>query len=357
MAGESFVGLEVAVAVVVASVILAGILVGVGRALGTKRIEHFGFEELIQSIINSAIIGSFAAVKELVGAVSSSSVTGTCAPGGAIEQLSCTLVRLNGSLFAMMGELVRMLDLMGYYQRISLDFGAFAVEPFSNLSAVSDLLSSQLLSLNLIIILVELNSQMAAFIGQNALALLFPVGLVLRTLFATRKVGGFLIALAIGLYIFYPAFILIFPDPEPQVLNATLQMGNLTANPFYASAPVIDLNGNYAIAAKLDLLSGRCRPADFNITNETNTTQFDNSTMCDDFLFEQNLTSNVTQNMSMDFTGDTGAILQMNTGALSRTALYAVVAPLFSIIVTVVFVRELSSILGSEIGIRSLASI
>ncbi len=358
MAAE-FPGVEIAVIVVTASIVLAGILLGLGKALGYKRIENFGLEEFIQSIINAAIIGSFAAIIELVGAISSTIVTKGCAEGTVIQQLLCTLGNLNTSLFLLFQELVKVLNLLGYYQSLSLDFGAFAIAPLGNLSSVSAVLSSQLLSLNAIMIMVGLNIQIAEFIGANSLALLFPVGLVLRTLFATRKVGGFLIALAFGLYLFYPTFVLIFPNPVPVVENSTILMQRFTNNSFYATVPIIDLNDNYAIAGKIDIMSGRCLDENFS-----------NSSLCNETLIEQGLridTSNISnftvwetlisENTSIDFSGDLTEISQSNTHALSKSLLYSVIAPLFSLIITVVFVKELASILGSEIGFKTIASI
>lgn len=355
MAGGSFVGMEVAVIVVTASIILAGILVGVGRAFGFKRIEMFGLEELLQSIVNAAIIGSFAAIIELVGVISSSVVSQTCSQGNAITQLTCTLDALSASSFFFMQQLVQVLVLLGYYQSLSLDFGAFSISPFINLSSVSNALSLQLLTTNVLMMLVSLNTQIVVFVTQNALTLLFPVGLVLRTFFATRKVGGFMIALAVGLYIFYPTFILVFPNPEPEVTNATMMMANFTNNSFYATPPILDLNSNYAIAGKLDILSGRCNPYNFNITNTTNVSN--TTTICDDFLQQQNLTSNITQNMTFDFSGDLTLITQRNNNTLAKSLLYSVIAPVFSLIITIVFVKELTNILGSEIGIKTVASI
>ncbi len=364
---ESFVGIEVAVIVVTASIVLAGILVGIGRAFGFKRIELFGLEELVQSIINAAIIGSFAAVIELVGVISSSVVSETCAEGNVIAQLTCSLGNLNDALFSLMQGLIKLLGIIGFYEDMALDFGSFALSPFSNLSTLTDALSHQLLLLNIVMMLVELNTQIAVFIGQNALALLFPVGLVLRTFFATRKVGGFMIALAIGLYVFYPTFILVFPDPQPDIYNSSVLADNFTNNSFYATVPVLDLNSNYAIAGKLDLLSGRCNPADYNIstwivfengTNVTYSTNVSNTTtMCDDYLLEQNWTSNVTAGQSTDMSGDLTIILQSIGNSLAKSLLYSVVAPVFSLVVTIVFVKELANILGSEIGIKTIASI
>lgn len=358
MVGE-FPGVEIAVIIVTASIVLAGILIGLGKALGYKRIESFGVEELIQSIINAAIIGSFAAITDLVGVVSSTIVTPTCSDGTVIEQLLCNLEFLSSGMYDMFQELVKILNILGFYQTIALDFGAFAISPFANLSAVSDVLSSQLLSMNLILIIVGLNIQVAEFIGANALGLLFPVGLVLRTVFATRKVGGFLIALAIGLYLFYPTFVLIFPDPQADIDYSSELMANFSNNTFYQTMPVVDLNDNYAIAGKIDLMSGKCFDANLS-----------NSSLCNQTLIDQGFrvntsnTSNVTvwetimpEDLSTDFTGDLTLISQSNSVSMSKALLYSVVAPIFSLIVTIVFVKELASLLGSEIGLKTIASI
>ncbi len=358
MAGE-FPGVEIAVIIVTASILLAGIMMGLGKALGYKRIENFGVEELIQSMINAAIIGSFAAIIELVAVISGTIVSPTCSEGNVVEQLRCTLTALNNGIFLMFQELVRTLNIIGFYQSISLDFGAFAIAPFANLSSVSAALSAQLLSINAIIILIGLNIQIAEFVGANALGLLFPIGLVLRTLFATRKVGGFLIALSIGLYLFYPAFVLIFPDPMEDVDVSYFTMKNFTNNSFYASMPVVDLNDNYAIAGKIDLMSGHC--FDVNLSN---------SSACNQTLIDQGFrvnTSNVSnitvwetvmpENLSTDFSGDLTLISQSNSRSIAKSLLYSVVGPIFSLIITVVFVKELASILGSEIGLNTIASI
>jgi hypothetical protein len=344
---EEFVGMGIAVIVVTASIVLAGILIGLGRAFGYKRVEYFGVEELIQSIVNAAIIGSFAAIIEFIGVISASIVTDVCAEGDVVNQLICTLSSISTGLFSLSQGLLKTVIMLGYYKTISLDFGSFAISPLANLSSLTDVLSAQLLSANFLLILVELNIQITQFIGQNALALLFPVGLVLRTLFATRRVGGFLIALSIGLYIFYPTFVLVFPIPIEDLNVSAVAVENFTNNSYYATVPVIDLNDNYAIAGKLDVLSGRC--LELNMTN---------TSACAEFMEQQNIT-NMTQqqNISLDFSGDLTYMTQSNNHAIAKSLLYAVVAPLFSLMITVVFVKELATLLGSEIGLKTFAAV
>jgi hypothetical protein len=334
---KEFVSMEIATIVVTASIVLAGILIGVGRAFSYKRVENFGIEEFIQSLINAAIIGAFAAIVQLINSVSSSVVEGACGTGTTVlEQLVCIMERTNANLFLLFQETVRLTNMLGYYQSLNLNFSLFSIQPFSNLSSISLLFSAQILLLQLLMVFVELNIQILNFIGENALLLLFPVGLVFRTFFATRRLGGFLIGLAIGAYLLYPSFVIIFPDPQPDVANATANVTEFNTKSFYATVPIIDLNDNNAIAAKLDVMSGRC---------------FDsNSPQCVAAVQGHS-------REEVDFVGDLTVVAQKNTIAISKVLLYLVVAPLFSLIITLIFIKEITKILGSEIGLDIIKTV
>ncbi len=325
---DEFVGMEIATLVVTASIVLAGILIGVGRAFSYKRIENFGIEEFLQSVINAAIIGAFAAIIGLINSISSSVVEGVCGTGTVVEQLVCLMESTSAGLFSLFQENIVLANTLGYYQSLALDFSFFSVQPFTNLSAMSLIFSAQILTIQFLIIFVDLNIQVLSFIGQNALLLIFPIGLVFRTFFATRRLGGFLIGLAIGAYLLYPSFIMIFPEPQADVLSATANVSEFNNKSYYSTIPIIDLNDNYALAEKLDVMSGRC---------------FDSNTS-----FCANATVNLTRE-DVDFVGDIALISQKNNMAISKVLLYLVVAPLFSLIITIIFVRELTRVLGGEL--------
>lgn len=335
MSGE-FAGMGIATIVVTASIALAGILIGVGRALAYKRIENFGIEELIQSIINAAIVGAFAAIIELINSVSSSIVETRCGTGNVVSQLICIMEGTSINVFSLFQETVKLSNTIGYYQSLNLDFSFFSIQPFANLSGMSLLFSAQILLLQFLMVFVELNIQILTFVGQNALLLLFPIGLVFRTFFATRRLGGFLIGLAIGAYLLYPSFILIFPDPQSDIGNATVNVTQFNDKAFYATVPVIDLNSNNAIAAKLDVMSGRCFES--------------NSSLC------ANATEGYNQ-ADVDFTGDLTVVAQKNSIAISRVLLYLVIAPIFSLIITLIFVKEITKVLGSEINLDVMKTV
>ncbi|MGV8085350.1 MAG: hypothetical protein ACP5N9_03820 [Candidatus Bilamarchaeum sp.] len=344
---DEFSGVGIAVILVSASIVLSGIMIGLGRAFNYKKIEHFGYEELVQSVINAAIIGSFAAIISLVSDLSSNLINSSCS-GNIVDQLLCNYNISRIALFTFSGELLKIANIVGYYQKLALDFGAFSIEPFGNLNSISGVFSSQLLLSSLLLTIQSLNIQIAIFIKQNALGLLFPLGLLLRSFFATRRVGGFLIAIAIGLFIFYPSFIMIFQNPSPALDNSSSLMRSFSNNSIYAPIPIIDLNNNYAIAAKLDLMSGRCS---MNFSNNSNCSRL-NETM--------NLTAyNITNvsNTTIDFSGDLTVISGSNEDVLGKMLMYSLLAPIFSIIISMIFVRELGGLLGNEIGLKTFVAI
>ena len=343
---DEFSGVGIAVVLVSASIVLSGIMIGLGRAFNYKRVEHFGYEELVQSVINAAIIGSFAAIINLVSDVSGNVQNSSCS-GNVIDQLICNFGIVKIALLGFSNELIKLTSLIGYYQKLTLDFGAFAIEPFGNLSALSGIFSNHLLFSSLLITLLSLNIQIASFIKLNALSLLFPLGLLLRSFFATRRVGGYLIALSIGLFVFYPSFILIFQNPAPALDNSTILMKSFNNNSIYAPMPIIDLNNNYAIAAKLDLMSGRCSG---NISNTSNCYLINNTLN----ISGLNISSN---NTSTDFSGDLGLIAGSNEDGLGKMLMYILLSPIFSLLISFVFIRELGGLLGNEIGLKTFVAI
>lgn len=312
------IGMQVAVIVITISIVLSGILIGLGRALGYTKVERFGLDELVQSILNAAIVGALAIIIETVKAISTSLTKTTCSTAGdAIAELGCILTNTSSNSFILLQEILKANNLVGFYQTMVLELGTITIQPFANLEAVSSVLTNQSAILSVILILINLNSQIVGFFSQNALVLFLPIGLILRSFFATRKVGGFLIGISIGIYVLYPAFVLSFSPPD--LTNATAQLLDFNSNPLYATIPLIDLNTNGAIAEKLD-----------NLTTGSNVS------------FGENIT------YVADLPGSLTKITQSNANAISQLLMYGVFAPFFSLIITLVFIKELANALGGE---------
>lgn len=297
--------LALAGTVVSFSIILSGILIGLGKTLNSKRLEHFGTEELIQSVINAALVGAYTAILAAATEISKSIATGTaCTAGDAIENLQCIFSNLSSDIFSLLTQVISLNQIVSYYQTIVLDFATFSIQPMSYLSSISSILNGQILTLQALLTLAQLQVQLLGFFAPQLLTFFLPVGLIFRSFFSTRKLGGFLIALSIGAYLFYPAFILIFPVP---VLNDTVQnLTNLTNQSLYKTMPILDMNDNYAIAGKLD-----------------------------------NMTTG-------DFTGDLTLATQQITSSISALSMFVLIAPLFSLIITIIFIKEVTDIFGGE---------
>jgi hypothetical protein len=297
--------LALAGTVVSFSIILSGILIGLGKTLNSKKLEHFGTEELIQSVINAALVGAYTAILAAATEISKSIVTGSvCNTGDAIENLQCIYSGLSVDIFALLTKVISLNQIVSYYQTLTLDFAAFSIQPMAGLSSITSILTGQVLTLQALLTFAQLQVQLLGFFAPQLLTFFLPVGLIFRSFFSTRKLGGFLIALSIGAYLFYPAFILIFPVP---VLNETVtNLTNLTNKSLYTTMPILDMNDNYAIAGKLD-----------------------------------NMTTG-------DFTGDLTLATQQISNSISALSMFVLIAPLFSLIITIIFIKEVTDIFGGE---------
>ena len=302
------IGMDIALIVVTISIMISGILLGLGRALSIKKIELFGFEELIQSVVNAALVGVIALIIESIETLSSDLITPSCSTSSLIAGVECNFSSLSSVLFSFSNELLKLSVMVGYYQSLILNFSVLEIQPFQNLASLSSVFSFQLLLSNILIILLNLNIQIISFFSTNSLSLLLPIGLVFRSFFTTRRLGGFLIALSIGAFLFYPAFISIFPVPLNSTNSSTLSMSALTNNSLYMTEPIVDLNDNNAVAQKLDSMSSP----------------------------------------STDFVGDLTVVQNSNSNTLSEILYYTVFTPLFSLLITIIFVKEFSDILGGN---------
>ncbi|MFP3949612.1 MAG: hypothetical protein ACLFUZ_00760 [Candidatus Micrarchaeia archaeon] len=301
--------LTIAGTIVALSIVLSGILIGVGRAMGSHKVEYFGREELIQAIINAALVGAYATITLTATQISAEiGGDGPCTGGSAVENLLCEYEGVSESTYSLLTAAVDLHSISAYYQSIVLDFSTFSIQPLAHLSSVSMMLEAQVLTLQQLLLFSEIHVQLLSFFGPQLLTFFFPLGLIFRAFFSTRRLGGFLIALSFGLYLLYPSMVMVFPQPD---LNETeVSLAQMNNNTNYTTTPILDLNDNYAIAGKMD-----------NMTNVT---------------------------AGNDFTGDLTTSVQHLTYATSSLAIFIVLAPLFSFIITLIFIKEVTDIFGGE---------
>ena len=301
--------LTIAGIIVALSIVLSGLLIGIGRAIGSHKVEYFGREELIQAVINAALVGAYATIVLTATEISKELAQGkACSAGDAIENLQCIYEGLSTQIYGLFVQAIHLHSMVAYYESLVLNFSTFTIQPLGYLSSISMILEFQALVLQQLLLISEVHVQILAFFGPQLLTFFFPLGLIFRAFFSTRKLGGFLIALSIGLYLLYPSLVMVFPEPD---LNETqLYFQNLTNNTNYVTTPILDLNDNYAIAGKLD-----------NMTNVS---------------------------AGVDFTGETTKSVQYLTSATASLVIFVILAPIFSFIVTLIFIKEVTDIFGGE---------
>ncbi len=320
------VDVSLAYTVVTISIILSGIMLGLGKAFGNRKLESFGKDELFQSIINGALVGGLTVLIAFISDISTSASPNRCLPGAdLVGELSCSINALSTDGFALFNNLNRALNVIGYYQTLEVNFGSFKIQPFINLEGVSHILFDQLHLLVLSLNLLSMQQLLLQFISTQGIALVLSLGLILRSFFATRKIGGFLVSLSIGLILFYPAFVSVFEPPSSSLAAAKNTLDSFNANPSFATVPIIDLNSAGGIAARLDNLT-----------------------------YYQADQANSTNMTGVDFSGELGVISQAATSSVSSLLFYSSIVPLLSLILTFVFIKELSGVLGSELFIEKV---
>lgn len=301
---------------IVISIIIAGICLGFGRAFSLKKLERFGIDELLQSIINAAILGFAVTLSTLVISVGDEfmpqiknlSCDTNVTPS---SYMLCIINETNHQSFNLSQDTIRIQNTIGYYQSLELHFGNFSIQPLINMGSAYTQLANLLYSIQFSFFISSINAQFLSFISSNWFGVIFAAGLVLRSIFLSRKFGAFLIAVSISLIIFYPLMLLMFQPPFQALKEAkTLTEGFLT-NSSYQTIPIIDLNNNNAIAEKI-------------------------------------------YNMSFmggnDFVGDITLIIQQITHATALLFFYSIIVPLFALIAITVLIKELSITFAGEIA-------
>ncbi len=308
---------------IVITILISGISLGVGRAFSIKRLERFGIDEGFQSVVNAAILGAAVAISVLILQISSDftpsyAKTACMANSTPSGYAMCGINSTIQSSFALSHDIVRIENNLGYYQTLELNFGNFSISPLANMQSTSAQFSNSLQSIQFSIFALALNAQLLSFISSNWFGVVFATGLVLRSIFLTRKFGAFLIASSVAFILFYPLMLLMFPLPIKEFADAKNQSSAFLSNSAYQTVPIIDLNDNGAIARKIYNMSFQ---ASSNITNSTS-----------------------------DFTGDLTLLAQRITMLSASLFFYSAIVPFFALLITVALAYSLSRSLGGEIA-------
>ncbi|MDE1871525.1 MAG: hypothetical protein KGI06_04795 [Candidatus Micrarchaeota archaeon] len=337
----------IAIALISIMLSIAGMILGLGYAIDDRKLKEFGKSEIYQSVINGAIVGiliiAFGSggfftllINNITGGAA---ITATCEQAMSSNYAICfaynylvglqpvginganypTLIDTSVGLLAPVSVLYTSLSLLG---SIKLSLGVISIGFYSALNPILTALNYIIEILTAAIISIEVQGILLKFISIIAIPVLLPVGILLRTVYVTRKLGGAVMAIAIGLYAVFPL---------TYVLDASL------ANSYITS-----------------LSSGSVSTFIASETNSNNniismTTQISESNKNDTFGFVSYFT-NAINNLVKGFDG----FLNQLTSMVALIIIEVFFLPVFSLILTVISIRELANILGSEISFGKL---
>jgi hypothetical protein len=255
---------DLAIIAATISILIGGIMFGVGLGFGMRRIRLVGAEEIGQGIISAAMLGAMISFTLLLDSVFSSlslpappSCPQIPAPlSSPHAYYACNLASLELGLRSLASFLSRASDITGFASSLQLSLGVVMAQPFFALQSVSQQLSSLAYLAYGASALSFLELELSSLIRISALSIFLPAGLLLRTFFATRKLGAAAMAIAISAYAVYPLlFTYTFSASSAQ---AGIESASLLASEYcakFSSLPLLELDETAAVKEKIDFLS------------------------------------------------------------------------------------------------------
>ncbi len=252
--GDAF---NIALFTLISMLMLVGISFVVAKAMTNRKLEDWAKDEFLQVLINAAIVGSlFLLMAPGTGAIitifnslvpseavyiptlnvlSGGAVTSTCPPGGVTSGTvlcfaSNYLVNLSGQITSIITVLFSIIPMLDMLSKFSIDMVIVSISPMSGYSVFVQVLNTIMQSMIFLTIIVNVENFLLMFIDKVALTLFLPIGIVLRCFFATRRIGGTLIALAVGAYIVFPLMLSLNAIAVNQAMMANFAPLNSAAN-------------------------------------------------------------------------------------------------------------------------------
>ncbi|MGC8479385.1 MAG: hypothetical protein ACP5M9_01820 [Candidatus Micrarchaeia archaeon] len=339
--GFNFYNYTIVIYLIAIMLSISGISLGLGYALSEKRLKEFGKNELYESIFNGIIVGSIFLLFSSSGALGvlinqltlTKNTTISCSSILAQNPAICLAnnyltgtvpYTFDGSqhlsvLSTITGLIIGLVSVntgLGIIGSTKIDLVIVTISLSSIVNPIISQIQYILRILSTLAISALVQSSLLLFIAFSALTIILPSGIILRAFYPTRKLGGFLMAVAIGLYVVLPL---------SYVLNASMA-SSYTSTLNSTSLSEITLSTS---SLQNTLLSSRQEAQNSNYTN-TN-------------VILNAITGGVTS-----LVNSITNLLNTIFGIIAYLILYTFILPIFSLILTGISIRELSSILGSE---------
>ena len=256
---------DLAILAATISILLGGILFGVGLGFGIRRIRLLGTEEIGQGIISAAMVGVLFAFAAVLDSTTASLVPSSSLPdcpaiaspsSSPFSYYSCHLYSISTSFQSLSSSLSRSADIAGFASSLQVNAGVISAQPFFAAESASRQLSdaSHFASQSSALAFFEL--ELATFLQSSALLVFLPAGLMLRTFFATRKLGAAAMALAVAAYLGYPLlFLYAFTMSKTNSAAGEAITATSEFNSDFASLPLLDLDATGAAREKINEMS------------------------------------------------------------------------------------------------------
>ncbi len=244
-----------AIDLVVISILFAGIALGIGRALGSRKLWAWGAEELGQAIFNAAILGA------LVGLTVTSSVfVSSTVPAGTILNCNttanissaathsamnaslCTLEQAAGGAQNVSMALMSHSYKFAYLSGLTLSANVLTSTPFKALEWPARTYADWAASLANTQALLQTQREFLAMTAMQGFNLFLPAGLLLRMFFPTRKLGAAIMGAAIAFFLVYPMLYaaLVAGGPLAAAQGAVMDAWTQNEKAVMQTLPIID---------------------------------------------------------------------------------------------------------------------
>jgi len=256
--GDAF---QVAFYALVSMLVIVGLAHLASRMLHNRRLGDWAKEEFLQVLVSAALVGGLVAlmapdngiiIKAFQSLVPANAMTielpagvsipiSQCeqfgiAPGSIICYAFDYIGQVQNQILIIIASLFGINMVLDIISKISVDIIVVQITPLSGLSAFVQVFNSMIQTLTFLEIMTVVEKSLLAFANATALSVFLPIGIVLRCFFATRRIGGALIAIAVGAYLIFPLCIALNgvavqhakADAYEPITNATAQIAALT---------------------------------------------------------------------------------------------------------------------------------
>lgn len=340
---EPFLGYSIAVSTIAVMIAASGIVLGIGIALDERKIKEIGRSELYQAVINGIIVASlffafsrYGVVTSLINNIASNaSVNEQCSASLGYNQAICfaynylvgvkPLTIANNVVYSLSDTVIQLFTaLSGIYIVLAL-IGSLKFSLIISISlqgVLTPFLSqlSRLLSvLTFALISIWVQAVLLKVVSAVAIPVLLPIGMVLRTFYFTRKLGGAIMAIAIGLFAVFPL---------TYVIDAQLTLS-------YSSS----FNDNI-----LSAFQANATATNRNILGSTQGSYNSNS-IIQNTGFISSISAAVYSLLNQFV-----ALMDELVNGLAIIIVEVFFMPLFSVVLTMISIREFAKILGAEVS-------